>query len=574
MKYKITLLLTLILSLVIVSCGDSTPKHEHSACLECGLCIADDCDGTVDDRCWGHNEEPLIMPELSIDEDVVVNSIANLKITNLNLLEDKNFNNYVIETNDEYITYISNGYLVAHKTGNTTIKVTSKNNSKITNTINVTISDNESTNAVPEFKMTAEYITIDASLAIKLTNYSDLSKFDIIFSNPDKVEIDNRYRVYPKETGMIDIYVRMKNDHACINKYSFEVISLLPNIYVTKDTLLINEKSYINVSNIDETFEKSFDEYIWTCDNPNGIIENNVFYASAVGTYIITATSIYDERVTSSHQLTVVESIDTLNITLQEEFDGIAKKGDQFHIVLNNNYKAEDVTFTSTNNEVVRVYEDGKIDVINEGYAIITAYQNGNPSNKTLYRFYVKGIQNVDYIARLLNLALGEVGIVENRNEQGEYINDTKYNHWYNYDGPWCAMFVSWNWYHAGLSNDLLLKYMGCYTGMEWCVEKGIFHYKEEYTPKSGDIVFFLSDGAGHTGIVVYCDGDYIYTVEGNRSNRVDIWRISCINSTITGYASPHYPEYVGTPEDFSWIAGKDENGDYYWTPAGNQSTQ
>ena len=43
--------------------------------------------------------------------------------------------------------------------------------------------------------------------------------------------------------------------------------------------------------------------------------------------------------------------------------------------------------------------------------------------------------------------------------KNGNYVNDTKYNHWYNYDGAWCAMFVSWCWYHAGLSNDLLVKY-------------------------------------------------------------------------------------------------------------------
>ena len=135
-------------------------------------------------------------------------------------------------------------------------------------------------------------------------------------------------------------------------------------------------------------------------------------------------------------------------------------------------------------------------------------------------------------------------------------------------------MFVSWNWYHAGLSNDLLVKYMSCSAGMTWCIEQGIFHYKEDYTPKSGDIVFFMSAGMSHTGIVVYCDGDYIYTVEGNRSNCVDVWRITCNNATITGYASPHYPEYDGTPADFSWITGKDENGEYYWRPSGNQSTQ
>ena len=401
-----------------------------------------------------------------------------------------------------------------------------------------------------------------------------MSLFDIILSDNSLIEIDERNIINPKNTGKVDIYLRLKDDHSCTNKFSLEIISSLPNIYISKDTLLLNEKAYINISNLDKTYEKSLDEYIWTIDSNNANIENNVFYTNVPGTYTITATSIYNPLVKSSHKITVVENNTNLSISLNENYKGVAGTGDQFQIELNGNYKYEDITFSSTNNEIIRIYPNGLVYILNEGYAIITAYETTNPSNKTLYRVYVDGVANVDYVERLLTLALGEVGTVERQDENGNYVNDTKYNHWYNYDGAWCAMFVSWCWYHAGLSNDLLVKYMSCTAGMNWSIANGIFHYKEDYTPKSGDIVFFLSNGAGHTGIVVYCDGDYIYTVEGNRSNRVDVWRLSCINSTITGYASPNYPTYEGTPADFSWIAGKDENGDYYWTPAGNQSTQ
>ena len=100
---------------------------------------------------------------------------------------------------------------------------------------------------------------------------------------------------------------------------------------------------------------------------------------------------------------------------------------------------------------------------------------------------------------------------------------------------------------------------------MDWCLQQGIFKYKEEYTPTTGDIVFFLSAGAGHTGIVAHCDGEYIYTIEGNRSNRVDVWRIKLTNATITGYAVPNYPgleEY----ENFSWIKEPKADGSYIWT--------
>lgn len=175
-------------------------------------------------------------------------------------------------------------------------------------------------------------------------------------------------------------------------------------------------------------------------------------------------------------------------------------------------------------------------------------------------------VPDIDYRAKLVQLAYSQVGIYEGKDAKGNYNNIQKYGAWYGNNGqPWCAMFVSWNWHHAGLSHDLLLKYQGCYTGKEWCEKKGIFKYKKNYTPITGDIVFFLNSGASHTGIVAYCDGTYIYTIEGNRSNKVGVWRIKLNNKTITGYAVPNYPA-SSTLEDFSWIKEKQQNGKYLWT--------
>ena len=36
----------------------SENEHKHIVCPECGLCTADDCDGSEEERCWGHNEQP------------------------------------------------------------------------------------------------------------------------------------------------------------------------------------------------------------------------------------------------------------------------------------------------------------------------------------------------------------------------------------------------------------------------------------------------------------------------------------------------------------------------------------
>ena len=36
------------------------PAHEHVACPTCGLCTAEECDGTAEEICGGHDEEPVV----------------------------------------------------------------------------------------------------------------------------------------------------------------------------------------------------------------------------------------------------------------------------------------------------------------------------------------------------------------------------------------------------------------------------------------------------------------------------------------------------------------------------------
>ncbi len=56
----------------------------------------------------------------------------------------------------------------------------------------------------------------------------------------------------------------------------------------------------------------------------------------------------------------------------------------------------------------------------------------------------------------IIRVALGEVGYKEGIN------NTTKYGEWYNLNNqPWCAMFVSWSAYHAGVPITVILRYAG-----------------------------------------------------------------------------------------------------------------
>ncbi len=143
--------------------------------------------------------------------------------------------------------------------------------------------------------------------------------------------------------------------------------------------------------------------------------------------------------------------------------------------------------------------------------------------------------------------------------------NYTKYGVWYdNYFGQsgfsygaWCAMFVSWCAYQAGIPSDIVYYHAYCPTGVNWWKNKGLWKAAGSYTPKAGDIIYFKDSSgvAGHIGIVTGCSGGYVYTIEGNTSSAIyDPEGNVCTdksyalsNSRIMGYGTPLYEEGSGT---------------------------
>ncbi len=136
----------------------------------------------------------------------------------------------------------------------------------------------------------------------------------------------------------------------------------------------------------------------------------------------------------------------------------------------------------------------------------------------------------------IIDVAIGEIGYSETGN------NSTKYGKWYGMDGAaWCHMFVSWCASEAGVSSSIVPKTASTSSGMAWFKNKGLFRYKEKYTPKRGDIIYFKSAGASHVGIVERCSGNTVHTVEGNTSNKVARRSYSLNAARITGYGVPKY---------------------------------
>lgn len=99
--------------------------------------------------------------------------------------------------------------------------------------------------------------------------------------------------------------------------------------------------------------------------------------------------------------------------------------------------------------------------------------------------------------------------------------NITPYGQWYGMNGnAWCAMFVSFCAYQAGVLDDKVPRYAWCPSGMTWYKNRNKYHKRNSgYTPKIGDVIFFYNDEYGrvaHTGIVVGGDEQHVVTIEGN----------------------------------------------------------
>ena len=166
-------------------------------------------------------------------------------------------------------------------------------------------------------------------------------------------------------------------------------------------------------------------------------------------------------------------------------------------------------------------------------------------------------------INKFLEIALGEVGYLEKKSNSNlddktanaGSNNYTKYGAWYANGSlqaqPWCAMFVSWCAYQAGISNDIFYSHAYCPYGVSWYKDRGQWHDRSGYTPKKGDIIYFQSGGvAAHVGLVYDVDKSKVYTVEGNTSGGSTLVAngggvakklYSLSYASIMGYATPAY---------------------------------
>lgn len=143
-----------------------------------------------------------------------------------------------------------------------------------------------------------------------------------------------------------------------------------------------------------------------------------------------------------------------------------------------------------------------------------------------------------DSVSKLISVATSEIGHQEDPN------HTTKYGIWYGLPNkPWCAMFVSWCAYKAGISESVIPKHASCDKGVTWFKNKSKFKTRVSgYTPKAGDIIYFGSaSDATHVGIVEKVSNKRVHTIEGNTSDCVARRDYSLTSTNIYGYGIPNY---------------------------------
>ena len=140
-----------------------------------------------------------------------------------------------------------------------------------------------------------------------------------------------------------------------------------------------------------------------------------------------------------------------------------------------------------------------------------------------------------DFRTDIVNIAKSQIGYQEGASE-GQYDgtlvangdNYTEYGRWYGIpNGQWCAMFVSWCAYIAGVDEGVIKYHSYTETQVDFLQEKNQCYDWDvvksgAYVPEPGDVVYFYGGTAGrtvtHVGLVEKFENNILYTIEGNTS--------------------------------------------------------
>ncbi|MBR6579619.1 MAG: SH3 domain-containing protein [Clostridia bacterium] len=117
----------------------------------------------------------------------------------------------------------------------------------------------------------------------------------------------------------------------------------------------------------------------------------------------------------------------------------------------------------------------------------------------------------------------------------------------------WCAAFVSWCQFQAGIPAEIDCSEVSCPRMINEILKpQGLYKTRESgYTPIIGDLIYFKNATSNavstHVGLVIGVRDGYVYTVEGNGGERVARHKYALDDSYIVGYGALKYETKDGT---------------------------
>ncbi len=117
----------------------------------------------------------------------------------------------------------------------------------------------------------------------------------------------------------------------------------------------------------------------------------------------------------------------------------------------------------------------------------------------------------------------------------------------------WCAAFVSWCQFQAGIPAEIDCSEISCPRMINEILKpQGLYKTRESgYTPIIGDLIYFKNATSNavstHVGLVIGVRDGYVYTVEGNGGERVARHKYAIDDRYIVGYGALKYETKEGT---------------------------
>ncbi len=331
---------------------------------------------------YGYYKKPVESVEVIGDKDIIldVNDTDGEKINVYVKPEDATIKEIVYETSDDKVAIVENGVIKPVGEGTATVTVASKDDPTKSDTITVTVKT-----LVKDIEVDKTEIILNKGNTDKITatvTPDDATNKGVTYESGDDkvVTVDKDGNIVAVGEGTTTITVT-SDDNPDVKKEITVTVKIPVTEITSKEELILNLNTEDNVDakvNEDATNK----ELIYETGDP-GIAkvdsEGNVIGVGE-GTTTITVTSKDNPEIKREITVTVKVpvkdiTVDKTDITLEEG------KTDKITVTVTpDNATEKGVTYESSNEEIVKVDENGNIEAVGEGEATITITSKDDPT--------------------------------------------------------------------------------------------------------------------------------------------------------------------------------------------------